>query len=530
MAARLATQRQTNDKVLTHIIDGTLHERTKPKVVVALEFSSAFGLMSLDDPNVLAGLVADGQPFFSDPAQVHNQQQQGGQQQQQQQQQQNESGESRDGNDGYGKRNEGSGGPSALLGGDMDTPMPIKRSSGLLSAGLDLSGAGSGTGLSSRGNNPLPTPAREMDQREREFWKQYMRTPLTGPSSGLGDATTPSGQGNKGASSTTTPYRRQRVSSLPSVKTPIVELDQMYGAGADHQYHYYQQHQHQQHQHQQGGDGEQHGKLGPMSSIRTTLHGNAEDLRSYEAAVLARKAPALMNLQLKRPMKKSSDSSNFNARPKTAVEPKPDSQNQSQSQNQSSPTPSSLANAFGSYTNMKKEESASPSLSSNSHHSHSNAHSRESSAHEDSDADNRPSFKRLPSQTLGPANSKKPFYGYDDDDDRELVGWGTGVSDSNSNSSNPPPPPPPSAVTGASGGVVPKLGMAAHNLRGPMGISHPDRVVASLAERRKRRMSAPGSSLNLQSLPSPLPASVAKPVVLMESGTAASQGAAAAAK
>ncbi|KAJ7748551.1 hypothetical protein DFH07DRAFT_1035941 [Mycena maculata] len=35
------------------------------------EFLSAFGLMSLDDPNVLAGLAADGLPFFAQPAHSH---------------------------------------------------------------------------------------------------------------------------------------------------------------------------------------------------------------------------------------------------------------------------------------------------------------------------------------------------------------------------------------------------------------------------------------------------------------------------
>ena len=36
------------------------------------EFSSAFGLLSLDDPNVIAGLTTDGTPFFDDPNQAHN--------------------------------------------------------------------------------------------------------------------------------------------------------------------------------------------------------------------------------------------------------------------------------------------------------------------------------------------------------------------------------------------------------------------------------------------------------------------------
>ncbi|PPQ87638.1 hypothetical protein CVT25_011478 [Psilocybe cyanescens] len=36
------------------------------------EFSSAFGLMSPDDPNVIAGLAIDGQPFFLDLDHAHN--------------------------------------------------------------------------------------------------------------------------------------------------------------------------------------------------------------------------------------------------------------------------------------------------------------------------------------------------------------------------------------------------------------------------------------------------------------------------
>ena len=284
--------RRTNDKVLSNSIDGRKFSRgLNDSCCCALEFSSAFGLMSLDDPNVLAGLAVDGQPFFSDPGQAHNQ------------------GHDDDrpgtgaGGDGDRSRSESRNEPAVgLLGSDMDTPMPNKRNSGLLSAGLDLGDLG---GLPARivgSGNGLQTPSREMDSREmKEFWKQYMRTPLTGPTSGLGDPiTTSSGSSQTNKALTGTPYRRQRVSSLPSVKTPVVEYDDMYGEG---QYYYHQQHQQQQQQ----GDG-QHGKIGPMSSIRTTLHGNAEDLRSYEAAVLARKAPALMNLQLKRPMKAKAES------------------------------------------------------------------------------------------------------------------------------------------------------------------------------------------------------------------------------
>lgn len=110
------------------------------------------------------------------------------------------------------------------------------------------------------------------------------------------------------------------------------------------------------------------------------------------------------------------------------------------------------------------------------------AQSRGSSAAvEDSDGgssndqdSSRPSFKRLPSQTLGPANSKRAFLGFaegnagDSAKDRQLVGWGPSL--------NPGEPNP----------TAPKNPLAA--------MSHPDRVVASLSERRRRRMSAPGAS------------------------------------
>jgi hypothetical protein len=201
---------------------------------------SAFGLMSLDDPNVIAGLSIDGQPFFSDPAAAHNQ--------------------------------------------DLSTPMPMKRpQSGLLH--LPALDAGGGGGASS-----MTSLAREADSRElREVWKQYMRTPLSGPGGDV--AISQSASPVKGAQSGSG-GRRPRVASLPSSKTPIVERDGLYNTVVP-----------------SGPPGQPHttdaagGKAGPTSSMRTTLHGNEEDLRSYEAAVLARKAPTNLNLQVRRPAK-----------------------------------------------------------------------------------------------------------------------------------------------------------------------------------------------------------------------------------
>ncbi|KAG1736314.1 hypothetical protein EDB19DRAFT_1721448 [Suillus lakei] len=213
-------------------------------------FSSAFGLMSIDDPNVLAGLSTDGVPFFSSAAmnmRPHS--------------------------------------PNA-------TPMPPKALSQqqLRDRGMSLSA--------------LPTPGLEV--------------PCAMPQS-------PS------------PRRRVRVSSLPSSKTPTVERAPP-------------------------GMANGHGEGGRM-----TLHGNPEDLRSYEAATLTHSQSNVnFDLNVSRPSSSSSASS--------------------------------LSQAF--------------IMGSSSTQSGSRDGSRESSVASDytGSSENemfRPAFKRLPSQTLGPANAKR---------------------------------------------------------------------------------------------------------------------------
>ena len=98
----------------------------------------------------------------------------------------------------------------------------------------------------------------------------------------------------------------------------------------------------------------------------------------------------------------------------------------------------------------------------------------------------RPSFKRLPSQTLGPAVAKRAFLGYGENDER-VSGWGVG-SGAPPGAGQPPAEGDTSAHAPALSGVAPG---------GVMNLSHPDRVVASLAERRRRRMSAPSASFGL---------------------------------
>ncbi|KAG8212882.1 hypothetical protein J3R82DRAFT_11215 [Butyriboletus roseoflavus] len=186
-------------------------------------FSSAFGLMSIDDPNVLAGLSSDGVPFFS--------------------------------NIGMG----------VLPHSPNLTPMPARVQHTHPHQGRDR-----GMSLSA-----LPTPRLSKDVADtrelKDVWKTYMRSPLSGPGTAVLDQSTsqplslsqmpqsPSGQ-----------RRRVRVSSLPSV-TPTAERG-----------------------HPLMVNGHGHGDVG--AAMRTTVHGNPEDLRSYEAAVNARNASLKLNL------------------------------------------------------------------------------------------------------------------------------------------------------------------------------------------------------------------------------------------
>src|SRR5260370_25331096 len=67
--------------------------------------------MSLDDPAVMAGLAVDGQPFFDHPSQAHNRQ---------------DSTDPERNHDGL---------LTTDVGPDIDTPMPLKRDTALLSIG-----------------------------------------------------------------------------------------------------------------------------------------------------------------------------------------------------------------------------------------------------------------------------------------------------------------------------------------------------------------------------------------------------------
>ncbi|KIM73309.1 hypothetical protein PILCRDRAFT_15339 [Piloderma croceum F 1598] len=289
-------------------------------------FSSAFGLMSIDDPNVIAGLAADGAPFFSNAA-----------------------------------MNMAPQDPNV-------TPMPNKqpRDSNGISTSLTTPGL-----------------AREAETRElRDFWKQYMQTPLTGPGSSALDAAAQVGfYPNQRSPASPNGSRRVRVSSLPSAQTPSSDI-----AGNVN-----------------GGRAPARGANG-TSSIRTTLHGNTDDLRSYEAAVLARKTPTLHLVPRKgRGSMNAASASPPNAPSRTNVNSLAPATNQNHftGRPSSSSSTSSLANALDrpSHLTSRVDQASGSSAS------FARPPSRESLS--ESATSDRPSFKRLSSQTLGPAKAKR---------------------------------------------------------------------------------------------------------------------------
>jgi hypothetical protein len=319
------------------------HSASHPHLQREGGFSSAFGLMSIDDPNAIS---ADGAPFFSSAAMNMPPQD-----------------------------------PNV-------TPMPLKqrdRGSNVAASLATVTG-----------------PAREAETRElRDFWKAYIHTPLTGPSPSVPDAAN-AGPATSNQRHATSPSgaRRVRVASLPSVKTPTADVTE-YVNGTQHN--------------TLANNG-----MNGSSSVCATLHGNADDLRSYEAAVLARKAPKL-NLVLKRGRESASASSaSPPGLPSREVPISVVNGNYSLSRPSSSSSTSSLAFAFGgdhggssaTYPQMRDGLAAVPD------NSFVDSPSGESSVSEEGSSD-RPSFKRLPSQTLGPAYSKRALLSSESDDEYE---------------------------------------------------------------------------------------------------------------
>lgn len=384
-------------------------------------FSSAFGLMSLDDPAVLAGLASDSAPFFTTI-------------------------------NGFASgSNDGSGAHSAN-----------SSSTSLHSSVTSESYESSNTSHSNHPGLSLPTPellaslkggllsagGRDaLDSKElKDFWKQYLRTPLTGPGSQtpMFPLQTPTGPGQQlggtGAivGRPSSSRRHSRVASLPSMKTPpIMTMNQDFNSfapGGDftpHVGHKSRVRQGEQDRHDgvHGQEGQTYGQGHAYSGVRTTLHGGVEDLKSYEQAVLARNPPTHLKLVPKRRGTMPGGS----AQPNMAKSPQPlplmpPSSHTSAMGGFANPTKlgvshqdgfgerprsssSSLADAFGSPIDSHQSSTLSHGSSESPREGSVDEGSNDGSSMSGGSSWFRPTFKRLASQTLGPANAKRATLG-----------------------------------------------------------------------------------------------------------------------
>jgi hypothetical protein len=347
------------------------------------EFSNAFGLMSLEDPNIAGGAEPAGGSFFSDPAQAHNRDRPG-------------SGSTRTSTTSSMVQSRGR--PHTISNSNtnaanMDTPMPMKR---IL---LQFSGAAQ-----------LSTLLREGDTKElREFWRAYMLTPSSDAGGGE------SGRNSNKPTPLAAGGYRKRVASLPSSKPPIVERD-MGGMGMIY-----------------GG-----GEVYPMrhgGGAAVQHHGNdhREDLRSYEAAVMARKAPTTLNLRPRMARGRGDNASVrscsflvfyffFSRFSSMLLQHGTASAQKPHSSSFANPPFGGPNDALHVPANIKHEGSTSPSLLSSSSRSLSCVVKDASDATDSM----RPSFKRLPLQTLGPNNAKRAFLGRGTGASSALGGYGYG--------------------------------------------------------------------------------------------------------
>jgi len=405
--------------------------------------------MSLEDAKVLAGLAADGAPFFS----------------------------------------------HAAIGMDVNTdpdatPMPMQMDQGPSghlshsqheqSSRLHKASSHSHVQWSSPVQS-FPPPSRERDKdvdtRElRDFWRDYMHTPLSGP--GLTDS--PGGG----------MYRRPRVNSLPSKKTPLggpggsgeaygypgtaISSQGMAGTGMTLGVSHFMPMLlprrpstglgtplHGSMTTEQGhGQGQQ-----PQTHQVRHGHGSAEDLRSYEAAVLARKAPTNLSLKPRKRRTTEGSSSDKSGSASVGASPivpsmlpsvfrggggplmkmeeeeengrgggvQPRGWGRMDVDTSSSTMLSSLANVFGHtqvgpgwrHSPVSRESSVSVSDGSSG-----GCGAGEGGASMGSPGDMfRPTFKRLPSQTLEPVNAKRT----------QLMGPGEGDGDEDNCGREQPP-------------------------------------------------------------------------------------------
>lgn len=216
------------------------------------------------------------------------------------------------------------------------------------------------------GNVPAGTPASLKELKE--MWKQYMKTPFSGQ---------PLTHEHHPAGSPKRERGLSRVASLPSVKTPSAATngwgDPMRGVNGSLPQ--------QQQQQPNGTNNPQYGG----NAVYPRVHNHTDDLRSYEQAVLARRAPLTLHLA---PRRRGNTTSTG---PAATLLPPPATA--SSKGNRASPAGS----GSGSDRSMSGSSSRGSPISSGG-----------SQGAEDA---SRPTFKRLPSQTLGPEYTKRPATG-----------------------------------------------------------------------------------------------------------------------
>jgi hypothetical protein len=300
-------------------------------------FSSAFGLMSLDDTEVLAGLGQAG-PFF-DNAITHG------------------SGSSHNPSWGDGPTPRANPCDAPSANGKKSTQHQQDQSSGPAAG----------------------TPASLKDLKE--IWKQYMKTPFSGQ---------PLAHEHHPAGSPKRERGLSRVASLPSVKTPSAATagggDPMRGANGN-----------QQQQPTNGANNAQYG------NAYSRPHHHTDDLRSYEQAVLARRAP--LTLHLAPPRRRGNTTSTgplsqpppLSATSVTAPQPGAVGGKGNRASPAGSGSGSGSDRSMSVFTDDRSSSNRAspvPGLSGGG-----------SLGIDDA---SRPAFKRLPSQTLGPEYAKRP--------------------------------------------------------------------------------------------------------------------------
>ena len=229
---------------------------------------------------------------------------------------------------------------------------------------------------------------REAEMRElREFWKQYLRTPLSGPSLGQ----TPKAElinnqfGVFGDPRPTPKRGLSRVASLPSVRTPPEEKPSALQNGRYNQ-----------------------PQIPPTPGNARPVH-TTDDLKSYEQAVLARKTP--LNLSLAPKKGRMSNASSVSPSGSPAM-----SQQQPALGNPPRQHGTFIEPGTNNIPNAKTGSLSSSDASTNEQGAQS--------------TDVRPSFKRLPSQTLENTIQKRALFSWGNNEDV--------IDDSESDADGPP--------------------------------------------------------------------------------------------